>query len=291
VCAGPEALDVTPCVLARRSAPSLPIVRVDARGLLHFVDASRRATRSVSSTTPPSCRSISSIGGKRVLTVDWPIEFESTGPVVFTGPTSGRGPDLEVTVERRYSPRLVFEVKAPAGIYAGVIEERDLPGFVIASSGGAGTAGSRGSDGASGSTGMSGTSASCPYSSGGNGGPGGDGQPGGSGGPGGPGGPGGDVLVNVSCATGECSGFAKRVASLVQSRGGLGGPGGEGGRGGSGGAGGPGGSGASCTDSDGRYRSVSGGMTGPSGSSGSNGSRGPDGSPGQPGNVELRLAR
>lgn len=291
VCASPEALDVTPCVSAEQVRPSVPIVRVDARGLLHFVDriTTRDAIRLVYDT--PDLPIDFAIGESRGFTVDWPIEFESTGPVIFSGPASGRGPDLELRVERRYAPRLVFEVKAPDGVYAGVIEERDLAGFVIASRGGTGYAGTRGTDGASGSTGMAGTSASCPYSPGGNGSAGGNGQNGGAGGPGGPGGPGGDVVVHVSCATGECSGFAKRVASVVQSLGGPGGPGGEGGRGGSGGMGGPGGSGASCTDSNGQFRSVSGGMSGPRGSDGSPGPRGSDGPAGEPGRVDLRLAR
>jgi hypothetical protein len=291
ICASPEALDVTPCVLPEHVRPSVPIVRIDARGLLHFVDriATRDAIRLVYDT--PNLPIEFDVGGKRALTVDWPIEFESTGPVIFGGPPSGRGPDLEVRVERRYAPRLVFEVKAPEGIFAGVIEERDLDGFVIASRGGEGSAGTRGYDGGAGSNGMAGSPASCPYSSGGSGTAGGRGQDGGAGGPGGPGGPGGDVVVDVSCATGECGGFAKRVAAVVRSLGGPGGPGGEGGRGGPGGKGGPGGSGASCTDSNGQYRSVSGGMAGPDGADGSPGPRGADGPTGAPGRVDLRLAR
>lgn len=291
ICASPEALDVTPCVLPEGVRPSVPVVRIDARGLLHFVDriTTRDAIRLVYDTA--NLPIDFDVGGKRALTVDWPIEFESPGPVIFGGPPSGRGPDLEVKVERRYAPRLIFEVKAPEGVYVGVVEERDLAGFVLASRGGEGSAGSRGYDGGAGSNGMAGSPASCPYSSGGSGTAGGRGQDGGAGGPGGPGGPGGDVLVHVSCATGECGGFAKRVAGAVRSLGGPGGPGGEGGRGGPGGKGGPGGSGASCTDSNGQYRSVSGGTPGPDGADGSPGPRGASGPDGDPGRVELRLAR
>jgi len=288
LCAPPDALDVTPCLLPAAIKPKVPIVYVDAEGLLHFVErvTSRDAMRLVYDT--PNLPLPFEVGGRTLLTIEWPIVFEQPEPLVFSGPTSGRGPDLRVVIERRYSPRLIFEVSSPQGKLAGVVEARDAESFLIASRGGAGTPGARGMDGSNGSSGSPGMPASCPGSPGGQGGNGSPGGNGTSGGPGGRGGPGGNVVVNVSCMTGECGAVVGVVQRMVRSEGGPGGPGGEGGRGGQGGMGGPGGAGASCTDSQGHYTSVSGGASGSPGPNGSNGSRGPDGPRGAPGKVEIR---
>jgi hypothetical protein len=291
VCAPPDALDVTPCLLASEVKPKVPIVYVDADGLLHFVErvTSRDAMKLVYDT--PNLPLPFDVGGKPLLTIEWPIAFERPEDVVFNGPTSGRGPDLKVTVERRYSERLLFEVDGPAGKLAGVVEPKDLGSFVVASRGGAGTPGFRGTDGANGSAGSSGSPASCPGSPGGQGGNGTAGGNGTSGGPGGPGGRGGDVVVRVSCVTGNCGAFAGVVEKTVRSEGGAGGRGGDGGRGGTGGPGGPGGSSASCTDSQGHMTFVSGGSPGSAGSNGSSGMRGADGARGAPGKLDLRLSQ
>jgi len=225
---------------------------------------------------------------KELFTLEWPIRFERPSPIVFTGPTSGRGPDLRVSLQRRYSPRVLFEVTGPDGPLVGVVEADDLEAFVIATRGGAGPAGARGTDGARGSNGSSGSSASCPGSPGTSGGSGGAGGSGTAGGPGGPGGRGGDVVVRGSCVTGDCAALSRAARSFVRSEGGAGGPGGEGGRGGQGGSGGSGGSSASCTV-NGRFTSVSGGMTGSAGSNGANGARGANGANGAPGRVEVRI--
>jgi len=288
LCAPPATLDVAPCLLPSEVKPKVPIVYVDAEGLLHFVErvTSKDAMRLVYDT--PNLPLPFDVGGRPLLTIEWPIVFEQPDALIFQGPTSGRGPDLRVVIERRYSPRIFFEVAAPQGKMVGVVEARDAASFAIASRGGTGTPGSRGMDGANGSAGTSGSPGSCPGSPGG---PGGNGTAGGngtSGGPGGPGGPGGTVAVSVACATGECGSVVGLVQKLVRSEGGAGGPGGEGGRGGTGGAGGAGGSGASCTDSQGHYTSVSGGASGSQGSNGSPGSRGPDGARGAPGRVDIR---
>lgn len=288
LCAPPATLDVAPCLLPSEVKPKVPIVRVDAEGLLHFVErvTSKDAMRLVYDT--PNLPLPFDVGGRPLLTIEWPIVFEQPEPLVFQGPMSGRGPDLRVTIERRYSPRVFFEVTAPQGKLVGVLEARDAASFEIASRGGTGTAGSRGMDGASGSSGSPGTPGSCPGSPGGQGGNGTAGGNGTSGGPGGPGGPGGNVTVSVACATGECGSMVGLTQKLVRSEGGSGGPGGEGGRGGTGGSGGPGGSGASCTDSQGHFSSVSGGASGSQGPNGSSGARGSDGPRGAPGRVDIR---
>jgi hypothetical protein len=287
LCAPPETLDVAPCLMPSEVKPKVPIVFIDAEGLLHFVEriTSKDAMRLVYDTQ--NLPLPFDVAGRPLLTIEWPIVFEQPEPLVFDGPASGRGPDLRVVVERRYSPRLFFEVSGPQGKLVGVVEARDVPTFAVASRGGRGTPGTRGMDGSNGASGSPGSPGSCPGSPGGQGGSGSPGGNGTSGGPGGPGGPGGNVVVNVTCATGECGSLLGLAQKVIRSEGGLGGPGGEGGRGGTGGSGGPGGSGASCTDSQGHFTSVSGGSPGSPGSNGSPGSRGPDGPRGAPGRVEI----
>jgi hypothetical protein len=288
ICAPPDTLDVAPCLLPAEVKPKVPIVYVDAEGLLHFVErvTSKDAMRLVYDT--PNLPLPFDVGGRPLLTVEWPIVFEEPPPLVFQGPMSGRGPDLRVVIEKRYSPRLFFEVSGPQGKLVGVVEGKDAPSYEIASRGGGGTPGARGMDGSNGSAGSPGMPGSCPGSPGGQGGNGSPGGNGTSGGPGGPGGPGGNVSVSVACATGDCRSVVGLVERVVRSEGGPGGPGGEGGHGGQGGAGGPGGSGASCTDSQGHFTSVSGGASGSPGSNGSSGARGADGPRGAPGKVDIR---
>ena len=291
ICAPPDTLDVTPCLLPSEVKPKVPIVYVDADGLLHFVErvTSRDATRLVYDT--PNLPLPFDVGGKPLLTVEWPIVFERPDDVVFSGPGSGRGPDLRVVVERRYSPRLFFQVDGPEGKLVGVVEASDLGSFTVATRGGAGTPGARGMDGSNGTSGSPGTPASCPGSPGGAGGNGTPGGNGTNGGPGGPGGPGGNVVIHVACITGECGSVVGTVQKVVRSEGGPGGRGGDGGRGGQGGQGGPGGSGASCTDAQGHMTSVSGGTSGSAGANGSSGMRGSDGPPGKPGKVDVHAAQ
>jgi hypothetical protein len=290
LCAPPDDLDVTPCVLPSDLHPKVPIVYVDAEGLLHFVEkvASRDAMRLVYNT--PNLPLPFEINGQTLLHVEWPIVFEKPEPLIFSGPTSGRGPDLRVTVERRYSPRIVFEVTGAGQKLVGVVESGDLASYEIASRGGAGTTGTSGSAGSTGSAGSAGSPASCPGGTGGQGSPGGSGGNGTAGGPGGPGGPGGDVIANVSCTTGDCGAVASIVKKMVRSEGGPGGAGGQGGAGGMGGQGGSGGSGASCTDSKGQSHYASGGSPGSTGSSGSRGANGSPGSNGSPGRMDVRVA-
>ncbi|HEX3344147.1 MAG TPA: hypothetical protein VHS09_06215, partial [Polyangiaceae bacterium] len=241
LCAPPETLDVAPCLLPAEVKPRVPIVFVDAEGLLHFVErvTSKDAMRLVYDT--PNLPLPFDVGGRPLLTIEWPIVFEPPDPLVFEGPSSGRGPDIRVVVERRYSPRILFEVTSPQGKLVGVVEARDAASFAIASRGGRGTPGARGMDGSSGASGSPGMPGSCPGSPGGQGGSGSPGGNGTSGGPGGPGGPGGNVAVSVACATGECGSLLGLAQKVIRSEGGAGGAGGEGGHGGTGGAGGPGG--------------------------------------------------
>jgi hypothetical protein len=293
LCAPPDALDPTPCLAPSDLKPAVPIVYVDDKGLLHFVEkvASKDAARLVYNT--PNLPLPFTVHGREVVTIEWPIVFEKPDDVVFTSPAGQRSPDLQVTIEKRYSPRLFFEVVAPQGSLVGVVEPSDVASLVIATRGGPGTPGTPGSNGANGTNGSAGMSASCPGSPGGNGGPGGAGGNGGPGGPGGPGGDAGDIAVAVTCATGDCDAVAALASRIVMAPGGSGGPGGQGGRGGQGGQGGPGGSGTSCTDysvKPPRTSYLSGGTTGPKGADGSPGASGPAGPPGADGKVAIRVS-
>jgi hypothetical protein len=289
VCAPPEALDVSPCLLPEDIEPTVPIVRIDDQGLLHFVE---RLTASDAQKLVYNTSDLPlpfSIGGREVLTVTWPIRFEAPDPLVFSGPLEGRGPDLTVTMARRYANRLLFEVRQGDDRWTGVVEERDLAQFSIVSRGGAGRPGTNGNPGADGSSGNPGMNASCPGTPGSNGSAGSPGQSGSAGGPGTRGGDGGNIEVEVSCVTGDCTAVLERVRTIVASQGGPGGPGGSGGRGGRGGSGGPGGSGTSCYDFQTKQsRYLSGGVAGPRGADGSSGSNGAAGAPGQPGRTKIR---
>jgi hypothetical protein len=292
LCAHPEALDVTPCIDPRAVRPRVPILTVDEQGLLHVVEriATADALKLVYNTD--NLPLPIEVGGKPVITLEWPIHFDAPAPIVFEGETSSRGPDIRVSIERRYSTRLLFDVDGPNGKLRGVVESDDLAGMAIVSRGGAGRSGAPGSPGSAGSTGSAGTSASCPGGRGGDGGRGGNGGNGTAGGPGGPGGPGGDVRAQLACVTGNCESVAQVVRAMVRSEGGLGGAGGAGGAGGQGGAGGAGGAGTSCYDSVRKQSTyVSGGSTGSSGSNGSPGARGANGANGAPGTVELRVSQ
>jgi hypothetical protein len=289
LCAEPEVLDVAPCLLPADLKPAVPIVYLDDQGLLHFVErlAMADAQRLVFDTSELPLTF--AVGGRDVLTIEWPIRFEVPKPIVATS-AGGQGADLKVSIARRYAPRLLFEIVQGDERMSGVVEERDLDRFLIASRGATGTAGAMGTAGSNGMSGSSGMSATCPSSSGQSG---GNGSPGGNGGPGGPGGPGGDggnIEVSLSCVTGDCGRIAKLVESFVVTQGGPGGSGGQGGPGGSGGSGGPGGSGTSCYDStSGQSSFLSGGSAGMSGSDGSPGARGPDGSAGSPGGRVIHI--
>ncbi len=90
--------------------PAIPIVRVDAQGLLHFVEriATRDAQKLVCNT--PNLPLPFLVHEKELFTLEWPIRFERPSPIVFTGPTSGRGPLCQHHVRQ---PAL--EISVPMG--------------------------------------------------------------------------------------------------------------------------------------------------------------------------------
>src|SRR5690606_14181818 len=156
ICAPPDALDPTPCLAPTELVPRVPIVYVDEQGLLHFVEkvTSRDAMRLVYNT--PNLPLPFEIRGSEVLTIEWPVVFERPPSLVFPRASGSVRPDLAVVLERRYPPRLFFEVAAPSGTYVGVVEANDVDAFVIASRGGDGSGGSTGANGSPGTNGTAG---------------------------------------------------------------------------------------------------------------------------------------
>jgi hypothetical protein len=290
LCAPPEELDVTPCVLPHDVHVKTPFVDVDDGGRLHFIEHAHAADIFAEVRDRPKVSWPLEVGGRRIFNLDWPATFEKPADVVMAGAAGGLGPNMRVAAEER-AERFFFKVDIGKGPLLVAIERPDTASFSIVTRGAAGRPGTPGAPGTNGAAGSAGSPGSCPGSPGGAGGNGSPGGPGGAGGPGGPGANGGDVLIEVSCAQAECQRLGKILERVVRSEGGAGGPGGPGGRGGQGGAGGSGGSGASCTDSQGHYMSVGGGPSGSSGANGASGPKGPDGPPGLPGKVVLAIVK
>ena len=284
LCAPPQDLDVTPCLLPADLHVKTPFVDLDDGGRLHFIEHAHTAEILAQVHDSPKLSWPVEVSGHKVLTIEWPTILEKPANVLMTGAKGGLGPNMLVSAEER-AERLFFTVDIGNGPRLVAIEKHDTASFSIVTRGANGKSGAPGSTGSSGTSGSSGSPGSCPGSSGGNGGNGSPGGPGGAGGPGGPGANGGDVVVKVACAPSECQTLGKLLERVIRSEGGAGGPGGPGGSGGQGGAGGAGGSGASCTDSSGHYTSVSSGASGSAGANGPSGPKGPDGPPGQPGKV------
>ncbi len=285
ICQAPGSFDPTPCLAASDVRIENVIASVDSRGTFQFRDRVTEAeligVTGMQSWFPMSI----DVGGKRMVALRWPLQFEQTGNLVLNG-----GPDLKISIKRVDPSLFAFTVTGTGTLYRAIVEKTDLAAFHVVSVGAAGSNGRDGFDGSDGTTGMSGTSASCPSMSGSDGSRGGDGGRGEDGGDGGNGGNGGNIQVDFDCGPGICSVddvvWLKKVAA---SRGGAGGSGGRGGRGGHGGRGGSGGAGTTCFDSNGGSSSVSGGMDGSSGFDGMSGNSGRDGYAGSPGQVTFRV--
>jgi len=291
ICQPPAVLDPSPCIGADDVKIGSPFAALDGEGALHFLDhfSAREAVGLARGGNSFALRA--SVGGRPLLSYDWPLWFERPANLVLSGAFSD-GPDLKVAVDHTAPSRLSFTVSGDGAEYHAVVEKPDLPAFRIVSRGAAGRDGSRGSDGSDGHSGLDGSSASCPFSDGDDGGRGGDGGDGRRGGDGGNGRDGGDIQVEVDCGTRGCG--PEVVASLrtvIVSEGGPGGSGGVGGKGGRGGRGGSGGSGTTCTDPNGSTKSLSGGSSGMSGHDGHDGWRGSDGFRGHAGKVQFSFVR
>ncbi len=287
VCAAPRSYDPTPCLGGDDVAIENALAASDHRGTFHFRDQASEA-EVVELTRGNSFPLAIDVGGRRLVSLRWPIRFERPNDLVLS-PRVGRGPTLQVAVTHTDPSLYLFTVSGDGRSYRAVIEKSDLAAFHLISRGATGKAGMDGLSGMDGLPGTDGLSASCPSSSGSDGSRGGDGTVGSNGGPGGNGGDGGDIFVQLQCDAAACP--ADDVASLwrtVLSQGGPGGSGGAGGRGGRGGRGGSGGAGASCFDpSTNTSSSVGGGLNGMSGSDGAPGMSGSDGAPGRPGVVRI----
>jgi hypothetical protein len=291
LCRSPRTLDPSPCIGGDDVKIDSPLAYLDRGDAFHFVDHIGAADAAALAHAGHALALPVSVGGRRVLSFEWPLWFQRPENLILSA-TSGRGPDLKVTVDNTDPSRFSFTVSGARAPYRAVVDKADLPAFRLVSRGAAGQAGAIGTSGMDGSAGLDGSSASCPSMSGSDGGRGGDGGSGGPGGDGGPGGKGGDIQVQIDCGVAGCPPeVLDSLRRIIASEGGSGGPGGSGGSGGRGGRGGSGGSGTSCFDSaGGSSTSLGGGNSGMSGSDGANGSSGADGSPGRPGQVGFSVA-
>ena len=261
LCAPPRDLDPSPCVSVHEVRLANPASYLDKGGAFHFVD--HVAMRDAVALAQMRDRFMLpvSVGGRRLLTFDWRLQYERPADVVF-----GNGTPLHIFADHRDSARFIFTISAAGASYLSVVENGDSAGFHIVSRGADGYAGATGSSGPSGSSG-----GECQD--------GGSGGPGGVGGDGGAGGDGGEIVVELACGAAPCGDALALLQTSILSEGGEGGPGGPGGSGGSGR------SPSTHTDADGNIVTddpgCSPGSSGSSGSSGSDGSPGPSGRPGQ----------
>ncbi len=293
LCAAPEALDVTPCLLPQAVVIDNPVAYLDGDARLHLSERVSSRTMAALVSDHANLSLPIEVGGRALVTSEWPLYFERPESLVFRGSMGEPGPKLRVGVEQGEAGRLVFTVEGEGQPLIAVLESRDAHDpkspFAIVSQGGDGADGNGGLVGANGSDGSPGSSASCPLFAGGNGGGGSDGGNGGNGGNGSSGGAGGDIAAVVTgkpvdSDPGALVGLLKRI---VRSEGGRGGEGGAGGEGGQGGRGGAGGSGTTCTNSDGSTSTLAGGLPGHDGTNGMSGQSGSHGTDGSPGNVQF----
>ena len=279
LCGPARDLDPTPCLAVEDVKLENPVAYLDKGSAFHFVDQIAMRDAIGLAANRNRFEMPVSVGGKRLLTLDWHFSYERPEDMIFSGSAAGSdGPPLTVVANHNDPARFLFAVASAAGTYLAAVEDGDASAFHIASAGAQGESGSSGSAGSDGSSG-----GQCQNGS--------DGGPGGDGGPGSPGGNGGPVVVDVICSDQACTDAVASLRLMVSSRGGPGGPGGAGGPGGSGGSGGSAGPDSVSVDADGNTTTTPGCSAGSSGSSGSPGASGSPGPDGSPGSVVLRLPR
>lgn len=290
LCARPQALDPSPCVLATEVRLGNPMAYLEADGTIRFVEriaageAFRLAAQQARFVVPVI------VHGQQLAALDWGLRFVTPNDFVLAGVGSGgSGPDLQIRLDVLAANRLSYTVGRGSRPYLAIVERDRWRDFDVVSLGADGSSGLDGSNGRDGFSGLSGTNASCPSFAARDGGRGEDGAAGEDGGPGGNGGDGGSVLVEIHATGAQATELLPLVQSTIASRGGRGGAGGAGGRGGRGGSGGSGGLGTTCFDVDGHTTFLPAGSTGLSGNEGRSGTTGISGSNGRDGRVTVRI--
>jgi hypothetical protein len=290
ICAPPEALDPSPCVLATEVSLGNPLAYLESDGTIRFVEritageAFQLAAHQERFVVPVI------VHGQQLAALDWTLRFVTPNELVLGGgPSGANGPDLRIRLDVLAANRLSYTVSRGSRQYIAIVEHERWGDFDVLSQGAPGASGLDGSNGRDGFSGLPGTNAICPTFAGGNGGRGEDGAAGQDGAPGGNGGNGGNVLVEIHATGDQANELRGLVGWTVASRGGHGGAGGAGGRGGRGGSGGSGGMGATCFDADGHTSSLPGGSSGFSGNDGRSGIPGMSGSSGRDGIVTVRI--
>ncbi|HEY3357086.1 MAG TPA: hypothetical protein VGQ83_27800, partial [Polyangia bacterium] len=192
LCGPARELDPTPCIASAEVKLEHPVAYLDRGGVFRFIDAvTMRDALALARTRDRFVLPVS-VGGRRLVTVEWRLYYERPEPLVFAGTgAGGDGPSLTVAVDHGDPARFVFTVADGGRRYLAVVERDDVAGFRVVSQGASGAAGA---DGMSGSSGASGG----PCENGGSGGNGSNGGDGGSGSNG------GDVRVEVTCGERAC---------------------------------------------------------------------------------------
>jgi hypothetical protein len=279
LCADPDALDPTPCLLDENVSVGEQYARVHDNAL-QLRTGIRIADALALARSGGKLDLRVRVAGVAIDNYALPVHFDRRDRVLAFYADDARygepGPALRVVVDCPNSELLSFTASEGGEARSAFVPVAALQNFALESRGAPGHPGAVGSSGWSGSSG-----AACQ-----------DGQSGGNGGmggPGGPGGDGGDIRVEIACRDGVHAGvgFALLRDALwrsVHSLGGPGGPGGSGGRGGRGGSGGMSRSKRTHLDRDGREvvddPGCSAGHNGLSGFDGASGPPGPDGRPG-----------
>ncbi len=239
LCSAPRDLDPSPCVSVDDAKLENPVAYLDKGSAFHFVDQLAMRDAIALSSGKDKFEMPVSVGGQRLLTLEWHFSYERPEDMVFSNSQAGaNGPPLAVVANHSDPARYLFSVSSPIGTFLAAVEDPDANAFHIASAGAQGESGESGSAGSDGSSG-----GECQNGS--------DGGPGGDGGPGYAGGNGGQVVVDVMCSDAACTDAVASLRSMVTSRGGPGGPGGAGGPVGSVVSGGSAGHDTVTTDADG----------------------------------------
>src|SRR6185437_2568072 len=163
LCALPQALDPSPCVLATEVRLGNPLAYLEADGTIRFIerfgsgDAFRLAAHQERFVVPVV------VHGQQLAALDWGLRFVTPNELILGGAGWGAsGPDLQVRIDVLAASRLGYTVRRGDRQYVAIVERERWRDFDVLSAGSAGSSGLDGSNGRDGFSGQSGTNASCP---------------------------------------------------------------------------------------------------------------------------------
>jgi len=156
LCQAPRLIDPTPCVDATDVRIENPLAYLDRGGAFRFVDQiTSRDAVSLAGAGRHFMLPVS-VGGHRLVSIDWALQFERPENIVFSASRDGKGPDLDVTVDRTDPVRFSLTIVREGAVYRAVVEAGDLPAFRVASRGAPGSDGMAGASGSDGTGGLDG---------------------------------------------------------------------------------------------------------------------------------------